>query len=137
MDGTGQGSDLQRPRRCAPSAEGVQEEPENGEQGRVEEGKSVTEGGQEAAESDAEIREGAPADVILACGVRAAWKNGRAGFWTCTYELDLSICSACLREVSVSLAPLNMRATSSVRSSPVMRRTVVRVRPAEAFFSIT
>ena len=47
-----------------------------------------------------------------------------------------SICSACFREVSVSLAPLNMRATSSVRSSPVIRRTAVRVRSAELFFSI-
>jgi len=52
------------------------------------------------------------------------------------YEFTFSICSACLREVSVSLAPLNMRATSSVRSSPVMSRTPVRVRSAELFFSI-
>ena len=49
------------------------------------------------------------------------------------HAFALIICSACLREVSVSLAPLNMRATSSVRSSPVMRRTLVRVRPAESF----
>ena len=34
------------------------------------------------------------------------------------YPFALIICSACLREVSVSLAPLSMRATSSVRSSP-------------------
>ena len=52
------------------------------------------------------------------------------------YALVFSICSACLREVSVSLAPLSMRATSSVRSSPVMRRTAVRVRSAVLFFSI-
>jgi len=54
-----------------------------------------------------------------------------------SHALVFSICSACLREVSVSFAPLNMRATSSVRSSPVMRRTAVRVRSEELFFSIT
>jgi uncharacterized repeat protein (TIGR03803 family) len=47
------------------------------------------------------------------------------------------ICSACLREVSVSFAPDNMRATSSVRSSPAIWRTVVLARPAASRFSIT
>jgi hypothetical protein len=56
---------------------------------------------------------------------------------TSLYALAFSICSACLREVSVSLAPLSIRATSSVRSSPLIGRTVVRVRPPTAFFSIT
>ena len=49
----------------------------------------------------------------------------------------LIICSACFREVSVNFAPLNIRATSSVRSSPLTPRMLVRVRPAESFFSIT
>ena len=53
------------------------------------------------------------------------------------YPFALIICSACLREVSVSLAPLNMRATSSVRSSPTTARMLVRVRPPHAFFSMT
>jgi hypothetical protein len=48
----------------------------------------------------------------------------------------LIICSACLSDVSVTLAPLSMRATSSVRSSPVMLRTEVFVRPPDSFFSI-
>jgi hypothetical protein len=54
-----------------------------------------------------------------------------------THPFALIICSACLREVSVSLAPLNMRATSSVRSSPDTARILVRVRPPDSFFSIT
>ena len=49
----------------------------------------------------------------------------------------LIICSACFREASVNFAPLNIRATSSVRSSPLTPRMLVRVRPAESFFSIT
>ena len=49
----------------------------------------------------------------------------------------LIICSACFREVSVNFAPLNIRATSSVRSSPLTARMLVRKRPAESFFSIT
>ena len=53
------------------------------------------------------------------------------------YPFALIICSACLREVSVSLAPLNMRATSSVRSSPATSRMLVRVRPPDSFFSMT
>jgi hypothetical protein len=56
---------------------------------------------------------------------------------TSLYALAFSICSACFRDVSVSLAPLSMRATSSVRSSPLIGRTVVRVRPPTACFSIT
>jgi len=54
-----------------------------------------------------------------------------------TQALALIICSACLREVSVSFAPLSMRATSSVRSSPVTGRMLVRVRPPDSFFSMT
>ena len=54
-----------------------------------------------------------------------------------TQPFALIICSACLREVSVSFAPLSMRATSSVRSSPVTARMLVRVRPPDSFFSIT
>jgi len=53
------------------------------------------------------------------------------------YPFALIICSACFREVSVSFAPLSMRATSSVRSSPTTRRMPVRVRPPDSFFSIT
>jgi hypothetical protein len=54
-----------------------------------------------------------------------------------SYPFALIICSACLREVSVSLAPLNIRATSSVRSWPTTARMLVRVRPPQVFFSIT
>ena len=53
------------------------------------------------------------------------------------HPFALIICSACLREVSVNFAPDSMRATSSVRSSPSMRRTEVFVRPALSRFSIT
>src|SRR2546426_485726 len=48
----------------------------------------------------------------------------------------LSICSACLRDVSVNLAPLIMRAISSVRLSPVIRQTTVQVRPPDSRFTI-
>jgi len=71
-----------------------------------------------------------PSRVLQEPGVRPWWSL------VVFQALVLSICSACLREVSVSLAPLSIRATSSVRSSPVMRWTLVRVRPAAAFFSI-
>lgn len=54
-----------------------------------------------------------------------------------SYPFALIICSACFREVSVSLAPLSMRATSSVRSSPITARMLVRVLPPHAFFSMT
>ncbi len=52
------------------------------------------------------------------------------------HAFALIICSACLSELSVTFAPLSIRATSSVRSSPVMLRTVVLVRPADSFFSM-
>jgi hypothetical protein len=52
------------------------------------------------------------------------------------YPFVFSICSACFSEVSVSFAPLIMRATSSVRSGPLILRTLVRVRSPARFFSI-
>src|ERR1700688_3454044 len=54
-----------------------------------------------------------------------------------THPFARIICSACFREVSVSFAPDNIRATSSVRSSPLICRTVVFARPAVSRFSIT
>jgi len=38
----------------------------------------------------------------------------QCGNATSSHPFAFSICSACLREVSVSLVPLNMRATSSI-----------------------
>jgi hypothetical protein len=54
----------------------------------------------------------------------------------CGYRLVWSKCSACFRLVSVSLAPLSMRAISWVRSESSMRRTSVCVRPRFSVFSI-
>src|SRR5258705_11996014 len=53
-----------------------------------------------------------------------------------SYAFVFSICSACFSDVSLTFAPLSMRAISSVRSSPVISRTVVRVRSPAFFFSI-
>ena len=53
-----------------------------------------------------------------------------------TYRLDFSICSACFTDVSVSFAPLSIRAISSVRSTSVISRILVRVLPDFSVFSI-
>ncbi len=52
------------------------------------------------------------------------------------YRLEESSCSACCSEVSVNLAPLNMRATSCLRSVSSNCRMEVCVRPERSFFSI-
>ena|SRR6185369_7928994 len=52
------------------------------------------------------------------------------------YAFAFSICSACFSELSVNLAPLIIRATSSVRSGPAILRTLVLVRSPARFFSI-
>jgi len=52
------------------------------------------------------------------------------------YRFAFSICSACASDVSVSFAPLIMRASSRVRSCASSRRTDVFVRPPVSFFSI-
>jgi hypothetical protein len=54
----------------------------------------------------------------------------------CIYRLVSIKCSACFRLVSVSFAPLSMRAISWVRSVSSMRRTSVWVRPRFSVFSI-
>jgi hypothetical protein len=86
-------------------------------------GAKSSDGSTDAAARAHSLRSGRGADE----GVRS----------TQAYALALIICSACLRDVSVSLAPLSMRATSSVRSSPVTGRMLVRVRPPDSRFSIT
>jgi hypothetical protein len=57
-----------------------------------------------------------------------------SGEWS--YPFAFNNCSACCLDVSVNLAPLSIRATSSVRSSGLNARTSVRVRPAASRFSI-
>jgi hypothetical protein len=54
----------------------------------------------------------------------------------CPYRLLPSKCSACFRLVSVSVAPLNIRAISCVRSVSSIRRTSVWVLPFFSVFSI-
>jgi hypothetical protein len=66
------------------------------------------------------------------------WDAGRPSGDAATgnYLLVSSRCAACFRLVSVSLAPLSMRAISCVRSESSMRRTSVWVRPRFSVFSI-
>lgn len=52
------------------------------------------------------------------------------------YRLLFNNCSACFMLVSVSFAPLSIRAISCVRSLSSMRRTSVCVRPRFSVFSI-
>ena len=54
----------------------------------------------------------------------------------CRHRLLFSSCSACFMLVSVSFAPLSIRAISCVRSLSSMRRTSVCVRPRFSVFSI-